>query len=694
MKPPIEPSHAEFGNAAHLLQALCSLRVDSLPFPARVVESGGRWRVPLHELGPRTFLDFQKTARQHGWDVKTVAGVPRESREVPLASLLGGQWRYVDPLTSRNGHGRMGDAPYLLAARDEAHAGRLLRLLTGSLVRGIAARPVLFTEGKHPFAFLWAITRGEPPLTLLQSAETAWWHPLRNRRGFVVYREWPYELGAVDDRILERIDWEDAGGLVLLRHDREPVIVQVPAVEPLLADLIEVAGFEAERCLPGLPGSPAVIAAVPAERSPFRFQVSLRLVTEPPDHTLARRITALKAEIQAKQSLVELLEEVNGEAALGGRWIAPEPLFLFYEEPGTVPFQLRRLLVEWVDQEKGLADLRYQKLSPTSLPPDLMPAGEPVEIHLLTTARALGADRPGLLGHRLRDYRPGQGRAFDLLPDWAGQDLRLFLPQGRHLALYPEIRATPLAAAKLARALLPSAAGTGDGRADWCALLLPAAEGQRLQAIPLRRDGFLPLTRAFEWDCALDVSFNPEEQALRLAGALAERLFATAGQDLQEAVNGALSARLEPRRDEFAERQKAAAQELAERTRVISELETRVSTARGQLAELTAVASRFEAERKALIQGLEILLPELAAEVSGMQALLADLTGALETVYRERESLLRSLEAVIRGTARVIGQLQRLVALVERLLGLTQKASALGQRWETLLRLSGGSGKA
>jgi hypothetical protein len=176
-----------------------------------------------------------------------------------------------------------------------------------------------------------------------------------------------------------------------------------------------------------------------------------------------------------------------------------------------LPLPLQRLSMEWTDQPRDLGHLRYLQLGPGALPEHMV--GTSRTVHVLTTAAALGepGEEPGadMVGLRLRDYRPEGGglRQFHLLPEWARFGLRIFVPAGQGLRIYPEIPACTLAADKLASVLLPADEPERD---KWC-ILLSRLRGGQTQVCRIRGP-FRKLVEAAEWRCHLEVAV-PEDWA-------------------------------------------------------------------------------------------------------------------------------------------------------------------------------------
>ena len=81
------------------------------------------------------------------------------------------------------------------------------------------------------------------------------------------------------------------------------------------------------------------------------------------------------------------------------------------------------------------------------------------QVHVLTTSGAIeNTTAAEWVSLRLRNYRPTEGGivAFDLLTEWAEFGLYLFVPQGQHLRLYPEMTANEFTAHDLAARMLPA----------------------------------------------------------------------------------------------------------------------------------------------------------------------------------------------------------------------------------------------
>ena len=97
-----------------------------------------------------------------------------------------------------------------------------------------------------------------------------------------------------------------------------------------------------------------------------------------------------------------------------------------------MPYELQKLLLECSDQDEELRSLRYQKVRSTAGLAALAP--EAADLHVLTTAAALGPAPAAHMSVRLREYLPRNGWTFDLLAEWTPYNLYLFVPADRWTA--------------------------------------------------------------------------------------------------------------------------------------------------------------------------------------------------------------------------------------------------------------------
>jgi hypothetical protein len=567
------PTYAEFKNFKDLVLGLHVCSGPRVRFPEQVLQAtDGHWIVEISpddlDVGEiQAVLD--SLAPSDPGRVR-VASAPPSSVSAPIASVLDGTWVYRDPQTSSGlpidpAHGtsvhplREG-VRYILAARDAPGAQRLLDHLSEAVVTGIRAFSwPQATEPAPGTRHFWLVTSDDPPVPfhVLAQAERAWWGPLVTRP-CQVFVQWPWSLD-VALRLLERIPWGPEGSVVLLNHPQEApgepavVVLQTPGQTREFSPLIDVVDLKLrdEVSQPALGQAPAPEA---------EFEVQVRLVEGTERSTRALRVADLKAEIRALQLALARLEGEPGEP----RSLAEgpsEPLFLFTGDPPKGPGQaamlpdpLQRLNVEWTDQPRELGRLRYLQLHPGALSRHLVAPDR--MIHVLTTAAALGepGEEPGadLVSLRLRhDLSQGESQMrFHLLRTWARFGLRIFLPAGQALRIYPDLPPCATAADKLASVLLPQ--DDGDRR-DWCLLFWRGPEG-RTQVCRLRGP-FRRLVEASEWKCRLDVPL-PEDWAGRLEVYAAEQADQTFVESLERAfldeARGKGLEHLETRRRELA----------------------------------------------------------------------------------------------------------------------------------------------
>jgi hypothetical protein len=248
----------------------------------------------------------------------------------------------------------------------------------------------------------------------------------------------------------------------------------------------------------------------------------------------------------------------------------------------------------------------------------------------------------------LRDYAPQRGAAFDLLPEWAGSrgGLRLFVQRRHRLALYPEVRPTPLAARKLARCLLPA----GE-MASSCALLMPSQNGLRVEAIALRRDAFQPLTRAFEWDCAVQVEPSVGEAA-KVSQRLAERFSVVVEEALSTATIAETFARAGRRRDDLVRYLERLVKELKERERAIAAVDTALAAERELRAAVQAALDAAKQDQRTLLARLNALASgqagelKILGEVRRQAEALLELTAEQQALQQRLDELRASIRAL------------------------------------------------
>ena len=194
------PGHLDrpalFEEASHLFTALHLLLPRNDPYPADVLLIPDRgWAVDVDVLASRPNLIA--LISQHGW--KVVFPPARvEGQWVPLAAALRGKWTYRDPLRAAEwAAGSMAPPPessswawldpsahgmqFLLAAKDEARAQRILDVLSLHLAQGIRAVPILLKPGAAVpprFRYYWNVFVERPNPFLFEPADGVWWGPV------------------------------------------------------------------------------------------------------------------------------------------------------------------------------------------------------------------------------------------------------------------------------------------------------------------------------------------------------------------------------------------------------------------------------------------------------------------------------------------------------------------------------------
>ncbi len=671
------PTFAEFTDLGHLVLGLHVWAGGDAPFPAHVLQVGdGRWLVELdpQERPVEAIQELLEGLRLNtedpelGWSVqvRAAAGYP-PGEWVPLAAVVDGTWVYRDP--QRRGQGAENPAlargldpsqegtRYILAARDREGAQRLLDTLTESLAMGIQAFawPQEVTPAGE-FRYFWMVTSNSPPVpySVLTAADRAWWGPLTSRP-CQVFIQWPFCLDLAP-RVLQRITWGPENSIVLLSNPEEigeePSVLVVSNPQPAnrFSPLIDVASLQIREPIP----PPAQVQGQPPE---VEFDVHLRLVEGPEVVRRAERVTDLKQEIRSMQLLLARLEGQPGLGRSAGETL-PEPLYLYLGEPprdpgepAMLPTPLQRLSMEWTDQPRDLGHLRYLQLAPGSLPEHMV--GTQRTVHVLTTGAALGepGEEPGadMVGLRLRDYRPEGGglRQFHLLPEWARFGLRIFVPAGQGLRIYPEIPVCSLAADKLAAVLLPAEEPERD---KWCILLSRLREGQT--QVCRIRGPFRKLVEAARWNCHLEVAL-PEDWSQKVeqytSGRVDELFVESMERAFQQATSRKVEERLEHLRQEVARQMenqhRTELSEVSDRARNLSmdirtrrewleNVERECQKVRTEALELARLRTDFDSLCQRLDHGLE----GLAGRGQALSDMVAQTQADLDRVQEDTQS--------------------------------------------------------
>src|SRR6185295_2325733 len=363
---------------------------------------------------------------------------------------------------------------------------------------------------------------------------------------------------------------------------------------------------------------PAQVTDVSATSPPERptLEVRIRLVEDEPRSRLASRANEMAREIEAKRLIHEqMLRRLDGSEPVVATL---EPLFLYGERPfakGEIPFELRRLLVEWADLEADLRSLYYINLRAEQLPKGRFL--EKSSVHVLTTGAALGITESGHVGVRLWEYTPG-ALCFNLRPEWADFGVRVFTPDHNYPEIYPDMRPGRVGATRLAEALLPG--GTPDAGSKWIALLFPDGEGQ-LHVVRLRIADFMPLCDAWQWNCRLNV--QPEEPALAagLATNTLLQVWSSVGLSFQASLQAEAQRRLDALLPPV----------LADITRLDGEVH--------------AIQLRLKSQHK-LVQDLRGEEASLNATVATSRRTAAEVADALQRLRDDAASVATALEAI------------------------------------------------
>jgi hypothetical protein len=221
---------------------------------------------------------------------------------------------------------------------------------------------------------------------------------------------------------------------------------------------------------------------------------------------------------------------------------ALEPLILYSERAGAkgeIPYELRRLLIEWADLEADLRSLYYINIRAEQLPRGRFVEGS--SVHVVTTGTALGIANSGQVGIRLWEYASG-AICFNLRPEWAEFGVKIFTPDENYPEMYPDMRPGRVSAARLAEALLPG--GTPESASEWIALLVTDREGL-LHVVRLRTQDFRPLCDAWQWTCNVNIHLDEPALAAELAENVLRQVWNSVGLSLQRGVQAETQSKLD-----------------------------------------------------------------------------------------------------------------------------------------------------
>jgi hypothetical protein len=639
----------KFREPAQFLQALM-LRP---PLPKEVLRFPDGWGMQVDDRDSEAAITILQ--RQFGWEMTWVesGGTP-----VPIFEILSGIWDYRDPLNGppvaapilAGAHpggvyydisDEDNDYEYLLGARDEAESQKILNSLQRNLVRGVSGTPLLLapTEPPCPFVFFFLVRWKHPEPFVFERAGRAWWGPIvRNR--VRVYLEWPYSV-SIPAAALDEIPWPQDATHVLLSRDSPSCLIlkRRKAGEAFHGGIAEIARLTAEG---------ADVRRVEATQPPDRpnLRVRIQLTERAPQYRLNDRINELGVEIEAKTQIRAQLEkrlELQEESLA-----ATEPLLLFPEQlPGKIPYELRRLLVEWADLDEDLQSIYYASLNSAQLP-GFQPGSR---VHAVTTGRALDRDS-NQVGVRLREYA-SESRPFELRPEWASFGLKLFCPAENHPELYPDMRPGRIGAMRLAEALLPS--GSPDPMKDWIVVLMQPPDGP-LHAMQLRNADFQPVCDAWQWNCRV----NLEVDAVRAGQTWARETIPAAVDSFRNSLQGAVR---------------------SEATRLLDPLLNQV---RSEIQRLSGEVARIQgelADEQAFLKRLSAETPVLRRAAQGCRDAANRAVGLARSLQAGGQTLQDSLEKLV-GLAREVGGSQAALSGVER--NLREIAKARPTFWRKL----------
>ena len=614
-----------FEKPAELLAALLLVQER---LPELVYRTAAGWAVPLADDAPEARM--LALASQCGWEMQLTS--VKAPRATSIFHMLSGEWTYRDPLKRSPGHDALHDARRyeasydltddqneyinLLGARDESESQELLNLLIDSRPRKVEGTPILLepTDGTCPFRFFWLVRWQRPDPLILRKAARAWWGPLAYGEP-EIFLQWPFSL-ALPLPALQALPWGTEAAYVLLSRE-EPHYLLLHRREP---DLVFRPLEEMARIVPGSATVVRARAVTPPERP--TLEVRIQLVEEKFERKVVNRINEIEREIEAKKQICEQLRRrlVDTEPVLA----VDEPLFLYGERPGArgeIPYDLRRLLVEWADQQEDLGSLYYVNLRAEQLPADRFLAGSAV--HVVTTGTALGKADPGGVGLRLWEYAADALR-LNLCPEWAEHQVKIFTPDPYHPEIYPDMRPGRVGARRLAEALLPG--GTPDAAADWIALLIPDHAGS-LHLIQLRIADFTPLCDAWQWNCR--VSLELDQPAL--AAELSERTLAQTWESVRLAFQSSIEAEAQMRLDVLVSQIRHEISRLAQQ---VGQVQARIGGQRTQLAKL----SQKETALDAVVADCRKTSSEIADALQALSQEVTPAASALGILQRLAES--------------------------------------------------------
>lgn len=605
-----------FDNPGDLLRALYAAgegRGESFPASILSLADGG-WAVGRSAFGKtgQSTAELERLLLQYAVPGRIVLGLV-QGEPLPLVELLESGWTRRDPVRADSEEwfegGRFDRREYILGAKTDEQNEQLLAALMNCRVAGIEARGINKADPAGPYVYLWHVSGGRPPAAVLSMAAGVWWGPVARRSGDV-YEQWPYTT-SLPEEWLNAAPW--GAPLVLLGRDApEKVLVQV-GDRRLFGPL-----YEAVELHPEARKAVVVLQGVDPGPEPLDLDVELKLIPDTTRDVRRRREDEIVGEISYLQAVLESMTP-GGRDPGDDPFPVREPLYLYREAGSRVPFALRRLLVEWSDLPEDLRSLQYTRIAEPS-------GGGRGVVHVLTTKSALGKDRDHSsgVGLRLRAYAPDGAEPyptrFVLAPEWVRFGLRLFIPAGRNLVLYPELKPSRLAAEKLFHALSPEPARFPSGD---CFLLLPA-DDDSFTSLRIPGESFQPLIEAYRWECRANVQAKTRETLMDSFGALQERFL----EGVHKSFKKTLSARLATLEEEQNAR-------LAELARAADEWVKMEALLRQSQPELQGVLLT--------IQGIRDKLSALVAQFGA----LSTAVGRIETLQKDLAKYDQQLNEIV-----------------------------------------------
>lgn len=627
-----------FKQPIHLLNALYYTTPRGR-FPDTVIETPEQdYAISALHLGPH----IQHLIKQYGWQATLLATQP-EGKTIFLWQLLGGMWSYADPYC--HSHARQSNSvryepyntatQYLLAAKDVEHAQAILDALTIALTPDIKALTILLedTVNQSPYQFFWWVQLEWPNLNIFEISERTWWGIVQEPaleelnveespgRELQIFEEWPYHL-EIPPEILHKINWGLGAHTILLSQGTpQTLILRRVDNHPPFIPLADMISLTVDKCT-----THQAKTTPPRHRS---FQVQLKLIPESHHQILKNRINQLNAEIKAKQAVLNHLQQrvFQQTATPANR----EPLFLFYTQEDEIPFELRRLLIEWSDQGEELRQLCYARF-------DDLPHGE--NVHALTTKRALGQSNTPSLGARLHDYRPQEGAYYDLMPEWADYDLLLFVPHNQQLTLYPPLKPDTASANRLAEAISPNAA-----RQEWLALF--QCSGKKMDATRLRRANFRPLLDALQWKLELDIALPVSAYVEQSRQQIIEHIAFSTQRDLASSVEREADKRLSSWENDLKKELDALSAEIARRSKEVERLTQRSDNhvkLADEIKKLDLLATDLSGEFVTKLDLIEVIVNNAVETIRQIRAMEKELELRKSDSGKIANALIRHLE--------------------------------------------------